>query len=91
MLGCGGRVVFSSKDINWEGDRIVLNMCKDGGGIVVGLVDFNKRLVVFLNICGGVDRGEVLKWEVIEVWLVKFLVVEIVIVSFVKKEYDYVI
>lgn len=65
-------------------------MCKDGGGIVVGFMDFSKRFGVFLNIWGGGDRGDGLKWEDMEIGLIKVLVGEVVIDSFVKKEYVYV-
>uniref|UniRef100_A0A7I4B662 CW-type domain-containing protein n=1 Tax=Physcomitrium patens TaxID=3218 RepID=A0A7I4B662_PHYPA len=90
-LGRGGRVAPSSKDINREGDRIVSNMCKDGGGTAVGPADLNKRPVASSNTRGGVDRGEALKREVTEARLAKPLVVEIATVSPAKKEHDHAI
>lgn len=68
--------------MNWESDWIVW---KDVGGIVVGLFDFIKRLGVFFNICG--DRGEVLKWDDLDIVFVKIFVGEVAVMSsFAKKD-----
>ena len=70
------RVGPSSKETNRESDKIVSNARRDGGGIVVGPLDANKRPGAYSNTRGGGDRGEALKREDTETGLAKSFVGE---------------
>lgn len=87
VQGHGVRVAPVSKDSNREGDRIVSNLRKDGGGTAAGPTDLSKRPGASSNTRGGGDRGDGLKREDMEIGLTKASAGEVATDSPAKKEH----